>query len=313
MNRIQIAFFVVSLIGLSTVAVASIRSYPDNKRQDKQTPNQSKRLAKKLKPLHKPMGEPQPGDWLTRHKEPGQTLLQYLRGKPVRPTEQRNVLYVQQIGDFSEKQQEVFELTVEFMTHYFGTEVKLLDPLSLDAIPDKAKRVHPNWGDDQVLTSYVLEDVLYPNIPDDGWALLGLTSSDLWPGDGWNFVFGQASLTNRVGVWSIYRNGDPAEGDDEFKTCLLRTLKTATHETGHMLSMQHCIYYECNMCGSNSQRESDRRPVYLCPVCTAKITWATQTSPLTRAKKLKEFCDTNGLTDESKYYERVIKTLEPEE
>ena len=46
-------------------------------------------------------------------------------------------------------------------------------------------------------------------------------------------------------------------------------LITATHETGHMFSMLHCTAYECCMCGSNHREESDRRPVYLCPECTA--------------------------------------------
>ena len=42
-------------------------------------------------------------------------------------------------------------------------------------------------------------------------AVLGITALDLWPGPGWNFVFGQVSLRERVGVWSMARNGDPDE------------------------------------------------------------------------------------------------------
>lgn len=30
-------------------------------------------------------------------------------------------------------------------------------------------------------------------------AVLGLAALDLWPGEGWNFVFGQANLTERRG------------------------------------------------------------------------------------------------------------------
>ncbi len=47
--------------------------------------------------------------------------------------------------------------------------------------------------------------------------MLALTTSDLWPGEGWNFVFGQASLSERVGVWSLHRLGNP---QIEFTTCL---------------------------------------------------------------------------------------------
>ncbi len=278
--------------------------------QDTPRQKQARKLVETLEPIHEEIGPVQPGDWLERNREPGQTFSQYIRSRPIRPTEKRTTLYVIPIGDFTDKQQEVFELTVEFMGHYFGTPVEVMDGVSLDVIPDKAKREHPSWGDDQILSTYVLYDLLVPKVPDDGWALLALTSSDLWPGDGWNFVFGQASLNSRVGVWSIYRNGDPSESEEAFKQCLIRTLKTATHETGHMLSINHCIYYECNMCGSNSQRESDRRPVYLCPICTAKITWATRNSPLERAQALKKFCEDNGLDESAEYYEKATGILE---
>lgn len=90
-----------------------------------------------------------------------------------------------------------------------------------------------------------------PDRPDDALAYLALTASDLWPGDGWNFVFGQANLRQRVGVWFIYRNGDPAQGEHAFRLCLRRTLAMATHEAGHVLTMKHCIAFACLMHGSN--------------------------------------------------------------
>jgi archaemetzincin len=58
-----------------------------------------------------------------------------------------------------------------------------------------------------VLTGYILHEILEPERPADALAYLALTATDLWPGRGWNFVFGEANLRERVGVWSIYRNG----------------------------------------------------------------------------------------------------------
>jgi WD40 repeat protein len=37
---------------------------------------------------------------------------------------------------------------------------------------------------------YILHEVLEPQRPTDALAYLALTGSDLWPGKGWNFVFG---------------------------------------------------------------------------------------------------------------------------
>ena len=147
------------------------------------------------------------------------------------------------------------------------------------------------------------------HLPADAAAYIAFTASDLWPGAGWNFVFGQASLRERVGVWSIHRNGDPAESEASFRLCLLRTMKTAVHETGHIFSMRHCTAYECCMCGSNHRAESDRRPVLLCPECMAKVCWATRTDPIARYEKLAEFCRTHGLADAAEGYGKCLAAL----
>jgi len=266
----------------------------------------------RLVPLHARLGRPQPGDWLWVHAEPGQTFAEYVGGDPVKPDRRRRVIYVQPLGDFTSTQRKIITLTAEFMEFYFGLPVKTRQDLPLDLIPAKARRTHPSWGDKQVLSTYVLSDVLYPRLPKDATAYLAFTTSDLWPGEGWNFVFGQASLKHRVGVWSIYRNGDPQANDQSFRLCLRRTLKTATHETGHMFSMQHCIQYECNMCGSNHRAESDRRPLWLCPHCLAKLHYATGVDPQERFERLIAFCEANGLERQEQFYQKSLAVLRGE-
>ena len=274
------------------------------------TPQELRSVIEKLRPLHKKLGEPQKGDWLESHPEPGQTFDEYLACRPVTPRGKRRVIYIQPLGEFTETQRKVVTLTAEFMGRYFNVPVKISDDLPLSLIPARARRRHPSWGMKQILTTYVLDEVLKPRLPDDAAAYIAFTTSGLWPGRGWNFVFGQASLRERVGVWSIYRNGDPDESDAAFGLCLLRTMKTATHETGHMFSMRHCTAYECNMCGSNNRAESDRRPIALCPECLAKVCWATGGDVVDRYEKLAEFCEANGLDDAAKFYEKSLKALE---
>ena len=267
--------------------------------------------VEKLRPLHQRLGKPQAGDWRAGpgRLERGQTFGQYLACRPVTPRGRRNTLYIQPLGEFTKTQRKIVTLTADFMGPYFNTPVKVQEDLPLSIIPRQARRTHPSWGVKQILTTYVLDSVLKPRLPKDAAAYLALTPSDLWPGKGWNFVFGQASLRERVGVWSIYRNGDPDKDEASFRLCLLRTLKTATHETGHMFSMRHCIAYECNMCGSNHRVESDRRPLALCPECMAKVCWAARIDPLRRYAKLSAFCKANGLAAEAESYGKSIRAL----
>ncbi len=140
----------------------------------------------------------------------------------------------------------------------------------------------------------------------DALAYLALTASDLWPGRDWNFVFGEASLRQRLGVWPIYRNGDP---ETDFRLCLRRALSTAPHETGHILGIWHCTAYLCLMNGSNHQQEKGRRPMHLCPVCLHKLCWNLQVEPVPYLTRLKAFCEQNGLEPERNWYERAIAAL----
>ncbi len=265
---------------------------------------------KKIEPLFSKLGKPGPSDWLAQHREQGQDFRDYVKCRPMTARGKRRVIYIQPVGDFDKKRRKIVRLTAEFMGIYFDRPVKIKKDLPLSTIPARARRKHPSWGDKQLLTTYILDDVLKPKLPDDAAAFIAFTASDLWPGRGWNFVFGQASLRERVGVWSIYRNGDPSAGEGQaYRLCLLRTMKTATHETGHMFSMFHCIKYECNMCGSNHREESDRRPILNCPECMAKVCWATGAKPVKRYKALEAFCREQGLKGEAALYAKCLEAL----
>lgn len=273
------------------------------------SPEALKKMIEKLRPLHKKPGQPKLGDWLSMHREPGQTFAEYLQCKPVTPQGKRHVIYVQPLGDFTGTQRRVVTLSADFMGRYFNLPVKIKENLPLSIIPAEARRTHPAWGMKQILSTYVLDAVLKPRLPEDAAAYIAFTSADLWPGRGWNFVFGQASTRERVGVWSIYRNGDPDKSAADFRLCLLRTMKTATHETGHMFSLLHCILYQCNMCGSNHREESDRKPITLCPECLAKLCWATGCDPAERYKKLMDFFTENGFKSEAGFCAKSIHYL----
>lgn len=264
----------------------------------------------RLRPLHQRLGKPKAGEWLAEHREDGQTFDAYRASDPIIPDMKRRVLYVQPLGDLTATQRRIITRTADYMARFFSLEVRTREDLPLSLIPARARRVHPTWGDKQILSTYVLGELLQPRLPGDAMAYIAFTASDLWPGQNWNFVFGQASLRERVGVWSLHRNGDPEVSPASYRLALLRTMKVAVHETGHMFSMPHCTAYECNMGGSNSLEESDHGPLWLCPECLAKLAWATGADPLTRYRQLADFCKAEGLVAEEAFFLESIAALE---
>lgn len=256
----------------------------------------------KIRPLFSKKRAPRPGDWLAQHREDGQTFEQYLRADPNRPTARRAVLYIQPIGDFSPVQQKLIEHTADAMGRFFGLPVKTLKPIGLDVVPASARRTR---AQPQILSTWVL-DMLKPKRPADAVAVLALTNVDLWPGENWNFVFGQASLSERVGVWSVWRFGDP---ERDYTRVLRRTLQTATHETGHMFGIQHCIAFECGMNGSNNLPEADATPMPFCSECEMKLWWACRIEPARRYAELIDFAEKNGLRQEFEFWRKCADAI----
>src|SRR5262249_23101518 len=180
----------------------------------------------------------------------------------------------------------------------------------LSAVPARARRRHPEWGVRQVLSTFILQELLEPDVPDDALAYLALTASDLWPGGGWNFVFGEANLRRPVGVSSMHRHGRAPRDAERFRGSLGRPLSTAPHETGHVLTMRHCTAFACLMNGSNGLEEGDRQPLHPCPVCLRKLLWNLQVEPVPYLKRLEAFCRGSGLDEEVGWYARAVGALE---
>ena len=261
----------------------------------------------KVEPFFKPMGKPGQFDWLASHNEPGQTFDEYINSNPTLPTEDRKTIYVLPLGKFTQKEKEIIDITADYLGAFYGLPVKELPRQDLKR-PTKADdlRKLPYTNEVQIRTGYIMDSIMAPQLPKDAAAMIALTDEDLFPDPTMFFVFGQASFEKRVGVWSLSR---PEKNTDR-DTFLRRTLKIASHETGHMFSMHHCTKYECVMSGTNHVLETDSRPIDACPECMAKVAWLAGISPKDRYDRLAAFCKTNGLANEADEFAQKSKSIE---
>lgn len=202
-----------------------------------------------------------------------------------------------------------FKQAVDYLGAYFQIPADTIPGIDAQQIPGLYKRIHQ--GQKQWKSTYILDSLLPRYKPADAFALIAFTTTDLYPEESWNFVFGQAKLRAGLGVWSLARLSEGADTQQTAGRTLLRALKIAGHETGHMFSITHCVKNECNMNGSNSLAESDRQPEWLCWECLAKICYNRNIPPQRHLQALLTFHRRAGSdTAILRYYQTALQRLE---
>ncbi len=247
-----------------------------------------------------PMPVPRPGDWLAEHEETGQDVVQFLADEPNRPEPPRDTIVIQPLAMVHRKhvgpiQPSLVEL-VDYVGRFFVLPVRLADPIVMDRrhVGVRMNHGHEQWNANDI------DGVLREQLPGDAYCCIGVTTTDLFPSSDWNFVYGQASLSARVGVFSLARHDDAFFGGPPSDPVLVRRRGhgVVTHEVGHMFGMQHCVHHLCLMNGSNDREEADRSPLQLCPICLRKLQLSVGFDPAARYRDLAAFYRTYGLLPE---------------
>lgn len=259
--------------------------------------------------LHERLGEPRPGDWRSSYPDDGcMTPAEYVRTNPVRADGERTTLCFVPAGPFSAEQRGVLDDAVAFSALWFDLPVRTLDGIEITAGPSHRRA---RGGADQVSTRWFLERKLPSMRPADSVCLLAVTMTDLYPEDSWNFVFGEADLRRRIGVWSLARYFPEWSGEsrtpESDRLALLRALKVVVHEAGHTFGLEHCTTWLCAMNGSNSLRETDAQPLRLCPDCETKLAWNREwdgRALSARAGRIAGFLESRGLAAEAAWHRR---------
>jgi len=270
---------------------------------------------------------PQPHEWLEAmlEKTPNQSFSDYIMSRPNQPAMGKRTIYLQPLCEPQDLEGPAFPagpwpswqaLEAAVACFYAPLRVQTLPPKpmsSLSPLPQSRKNDYgTQWNASQVL------DALRGKLPSDAYCMLAVTMWDLYPRDEWNFVYGLANLSSRVGVFSFVRHTPDSRSSVEQQAAhmLHRSMKTMLHEIGHMFGMRHCTWFNCLMRGSNGEGvEHQRNHLHLCPVCLRKLHWNLGFDIPRRYQKLLELyskfgADSNEFRPELEFLQRRLEALQ---
>jgi len=196
---------------------------------------------------------------------------------------------------------------------YFGMQVKISPLVDVGKL-GVASRTNPYTKNVQYHAKNILS-AMQEKVPKDAYCMIGICTTDLYPRDEWNYVFGMASLKDRTGVFSFARYDENFFVDSGKVTDPLvlfyRSCKVMLHEIGHMFGIKHCIYFDCCMNGSNHLAENEKRMFDMCPCCIRKLQHNINFPFLERFEALAQVCSEFGepFKKAAEYTEKVTELI----
>lgn len=160
-------------------------------------------------------------------------------------------------------------------------------------------------------------------LPGRALCMLALTMTDLYCDNTDLFVAGMSAGNHGVAAFSFARYDPALCFSTEFwyemyysetislkerKTLLLqRSCRLLVHEIGHLLGLDHCIWFQCCMNGSGHLAEDFSQPMSLCPVDLHKLQALCGFDVLQRYKDLLAFYKKHGFKEEQDWVtDRVV-------
>jgi len=213
---------------------------------------------------------------------------------------------------------------VKYAGAYFGCKVNIHKKIKAAEVMESSRT--GDEGQLQLDAETVRNKLMKMKKPRDSFCMLGVTMCDLYiikHGEAWNFVFGQASLMDGVGVFSFARY-DPSgcflEAHDEdvlpemepkeYQLLLRRCCRVLTHEGTHVIGLRHCIDFQCLMNGSNHLGESDGSPLHLCPLCLRKLQNGCSFDPIVRYNLLLEWYLQHDFIEDAEWVRAQLELVE---
>lgn len=253
-------------------------------------------------------------------KDYDKSLVDYIKSKPNKPSEEKNVIYLLPFGNMKPEIDSIIQNNVEYLEAFFQLPVKVLPEVTFEEILKNAKiktRLVPEddyyyfskmKGEvphtenlrEQIEANSFMNEYMLKNKPKNAVVVLGITEQDIYTPK-YNYLFGSSSLKDGVGVVSTYRLVD--YGPETENTIRKVTSKQITN----MFSIENVKDYECLLNFHNNIESQINGKYYLSPRALEKLKYAIGFNYDKRFKELEHFWEANGNQKLATYYKNAQK------
>ena len=234
---------------------------------------------------------PEEGDWLSTHKEYGQTYAEYINAGYnsgcVQVDENRDTIYITPLCFLKDDiiDQDFLTKIYQYCQAYFyGMKVRV-EQIESNFRSVEAKKYED--GKMQINGKQFLER-LSKDVPKNAFCLIGLVDTDFYIENmdhnghiNYKILYEIRNISKRTCIFS-FDKFDPLSYVDKSSVSiekkkrvndiiLKRVCKAITYQICTMFGMKNCIYFNCNMNGVGSLEEIDKRFFDLCPICLRKL------------------------------------------
>ncbi|XP_069133112.1 archaemetzincin-2-like [Argopecten irradians] len=220
----------------------------------------------------------------------------------------KRTIYLVQVDDFPEfllnfrvlfnsEELTISNLAQKFLEAFFtGMDVQWMESIS---IASKKWNITSRHHKKTKKFQYLVTDffpLLQKVCPKDGYCIMGLIWTDLFPKEELNFVLGEAHNPFKSGMVSFGRFEPKSYNEETHQDVtavttdvLWKLLKCLSHELCHLFGMAHCDFFSCTMNGSGSVKEAMDQPLFLCPVCVRKLQHICKFDIVQRYERMEQF------------------------
>jgi len=234
-------------------------------------------------------------------EEANKAFENYTASDPPRNPERRAVALCV-IGDLNPAEERLLQVGREFLAITFDTPVRIQRRLRIGDLPPQAVRTEERLNDSQLDAGILLGEVLPSERGPESFALVGVTSADLFPLPTAELLRWQGVETSRVSLVVLPRQSAGTVSPDAARHAIRQTLSAALRGVAPLLGLNACSSGSCGLHSAGPAK-------ILCAECLHQLSWNLDVSPTALLQGQQRFFEKHGLREEAAICREQLRRL----